>query len=87
MRLNESDYVKIRKNIVKKLYAYGAFRHGHLLFERLQSGIPSHLVGYVKQVLDDLVREEIVIFYGRTKHGNAYQLNIKKLKELEEIIG
>ena len=87
MRLNESDYVKIRKNIVKKLYAYGAFAHGHLLLERLQSGVPSHLSGFVKQVLEDLVREGIALFYGRTKHGDAYQLNIKKLKEIEEIIG
>lgn len=87
MRLSESDYVKIRKNIVKKLYAYGAFSHGHLLLERLQSGIPSHLIGSVKDVLEDLVKEEIVLFYKRTKHGEAYQLNIKKLKEIEEIIG
>ena len=86
-RLNEADYAKIRKNIVKKLYAYGAFAHGHLLYERLQSGIPSHLAGFVKQVLEDLVKEETVIFYGRTKHGDAYQLNMKKLEEIEEIIG
>ncbi len=87
MRLSEPDYVKIRKNIVKKLYAYGAFAHGHLLLERLQSGVPSHLAGFVRQVLEDLVREEIVLFYGRTKHGDAYRLNMKKLKEIEEIIG
>ena len=77
----------MRKNIVKKLYAYGAFAHGHLLIERLQSGVPSHLTGFVKQVLDDLVKEGIVAFYGRTKHGEAFQLNVKKLKEIEEIIG
>ena len=58
---------------MKKLYAYGAFVHGHLLFERLQQGIPSHLAGFVKQVLDDLLKEEIVLFYGRTKHGASRQ--------------
>lgn len=86
-KLSSADYLRIKKNIVKKLYAYGAFTHGHLLLERLQSGIPSHLTGFVKQVLEDLVKEEIVLFYGKTKHGEAYQLNIKKLKEIEEIIG
>ncbi|MBI2141458.1 hypothetical protein HYU16_03465 [Candidatus Woesearchaeota archaeon] len=85
-RISPADYLRIRKNIVKKLYAYGAFVHGHLLFERLRQGIPSHLAGFVKQVLDDLLKEEIVLFYKRTKHGDAYQLNIKKLKEIEEII-
>ena len=53
---NRTDYVRIKKNIVKKLYAYGAFTHGHLLLERLQNGIPSHLVGFVKEVLADLVK-------------------------------
>ena len=85
-RISPADYLRIRKNIVKKLYAYGAFVHGHLLFERLRQGIPSHLAGFVKQVLDDLLKEEIVLFYKRTKHADAYQLNIKKLKEIEEII-
>lgn len=86
MRLSEQDYVKIRKNIVKKLYAYGAFAHGHLLLERLQSGVPSHLIGSVRQVLEDLIKEGLVLFYNRTKHGEAYQLNIKKLREIEAII-
>jgi len=32
------------------------------------------------------MKEELVLFYGKTKHGDAYQLNIKKLKEIEDII-
>jgi hypothetical protein len=40
----------------------------------------------VKEVLEDLIKEELVVFYGKTKHGDAYQLNIKKLKEIEEYI-
>ena len=86
MKLARSDYIRIRNNILKKLYSHGAFNKGHLLFERLQHGIPSHLSGFVKDVLKDLVKEELVLFYGKTKHGEAYQLNIKKLKEIEELI-
>ena len=86
MQSSNKDYAAIKRNIVKKLYAYGAFTHGHLLFERLKQGIPSHLAGSVKEVLKDLMKDGIVVFYGRTKHGDAYQLNIKKLKEIEEII-
>ena len=85
-KLSNADYLKIRKNIVKKLYANKAFTKGHLLYERLTSGIPIHLTGFVNQVLEDLIKEELVIHYGRTKHGDAYQLNIKKLKEIEELI-
>lgn len=85
--LSKTDCLKVRKNILKKLYSNQAFSKGHLLYERLMSGIPPHLKGFVKDVLDDLIKEELVLFYGKTKYGEAYQLNMKKLKEIEEIIG
>lgn len=84
-RLSDEDYQKIRKNIIKKLYSNCAFSKGHLLYERLASGIPSHLTGFVKEALNDLIKEGLVLYYGRTKHGDAYQLNIARLKEIEDI--
>ena len=77
---------KIKKNIIKKLYSKKAFSKGHLLYERLTTSIPPNLKGYVDDVLKELIKEELVIYYGKTRHGNAYQLNIKKLKEIEEFI-
>jgi len=85
-KLSGVEYLKIKRNILKKLYANKAFSKGHLLYERLTSGIPSHLAGFVKEVLDELIKEELVLYYGRTKYGDAYQLNIKKLKEIEAFI-
>ena len=85
-KLSNQDYQKIKKNIIKRLYSNQAFSKGHLLYERLTSGIPSHLTGFVKDVLEDLIKEGLVLHYGRTKYGDAYQLNIKKIKEIEEII-
>jgi hypothetical protein len=87
MGIKEDDYNKIRINIIKKLYSCGAFSHGHLLFERLLHGIYPHLRGFVKDVLKDLIKEGLVLYYGKTKYGDAFQLNIKKLKEIEYIIG
>ncbi|MBS3128386.1 hypothetical protein J4410_04530 [Candidatus Woesearchaeota archaeon] len=72
--------------VFDKLYAHQAFTKGHLLYERLQNSIPGHLKGNVKDVLDDLMREGLVLLYGKTKHGDAYQLNIKKLAEIESFI-
>ncbi|MDO8741201.1 MAG: hypothetical protein Q7J54_06545 [Candidatus Woesearchaeota archaeon] len=86
-KLAKTDYEKIKKNILKKLYSNEAFSKGHLLCERLMSGIPSHLKGSVEDVLKDLIKEELVLFYGKTKYGDAYQLNIKKLKEIEDLLG
>ena len=85
--IKKEDYERIKRNIIKKLYSSKAFRKGHLLIETLKRGIPSHLIGYVEHVLKDLLKKELVIIYGKTRYGCAYQLNIKKLKEIEEIIG
>lgn len=85
-KLSIEDYNRIKRNIIKKLYSKKAFSKGHLLHERLTTSIPSHLKGYIDDVLKDLIKEELVIFYGKTKHGNAYQLNVKKLKEIEDLI-
>ena len=85
-RLSKSNYIKIKKNIIKRLYSKKAFSKGHLLYERLTSGIPPHLKGFVEIVLNDLIKEELILHYGKTKYGDAYQLNIRKLKEIEEII-
>lgn len=86
MSISSEDYTKIRRNILKKLYSNKAFSKGHLLFERLQTGIPRHLAGDVPKILEELIKEGIVLHYGKTKHGDAYQLNIQKLKEIEGII-
>jgi hypothetical protein len=76
-KLTSIEYNKIRNNMIKRLYAKQAFHQGHLLYERLASGIPAHLKGFVHIVHIDLIREKLVLYYGRTKHGDAYQLNIK----------
>ena len=85
-KLSKTDYWRIKKNILKKLYSAQAFSKGHMLFERLQSSIPGHLKGFVKVVLSDLMKEELVLLYGKTQYGDAFQLNIKKLAEIEKII-
>ena len=85
-KIAKSDYLKIKKNILKKLYSNQAFSKGHLLIERLMCGIPPHLHGHVKSIIGDLMKNDLVLFYGKTKYGNAYQLNIKKISEIEKII-
>ncbi|MFH0868718.1 MAG: hypothetical protein V1839_00665 [archaeon] len=46
--------------------------------------MPSHLYGFVKDVLKDLVNEGSVAFYGKTLHGDAYHLNISKKVQIEK---
>lgn len=82
---DEQIYQRVRRNIVKKLYSKGCFGNGHLLIIRLQKGIDKRDVIYVKDVLKQLVKEEIV-YIKPTKHGLSAYLNMKKLDEIELII-
>ena len=54
-KLSDADYLRIKKNIIKRLYSNKAFSKGHLLYERLTAGVPSHLTGFVESVLDDIL--------------------------------
>jgi len=83
-QLSEAEHKKLRRTILRKLYSKGAWGKSHLLFERLQSGMPPHLYGFVKDVLADLLKEGFVVFYGKTLHGDAYHLNISKKTEIEK---
>ena len=83
-KLSPEDYKKIRLTILRKLYAKSAWGKSHMLFERLQSGIPPHLYGFVKDVLKVLVKDGLVMHYGKTLHGDAYHLNIAKKAEIEK---
>lgn len=84
MKLRDEDRLRLRHHILKKLAANGAYTNGHLLFERLQEGVESHLRGAIKDVLKELLEEELVRRYGKTKHGVAYQMNITKLARIQE---
>lgn len=64
--LSCEDYLKIKKTIIRKLYTKRAFTKGHMLLERLQSGMPPHLTGFVSYILKDLIKQRIVKYYGST---------------------
>ena len=82
------NHEKLRRHIIKRLYSKKAYVKGHVLGERLQRGVPAHLRGEAKQVLQQLVKEELIIIYGPTTHGFAYQLNIERMDDIEkEIFG
>ena len=83
-QLADEEYKKIRITVLRKLYAKGAWGKSHILFERFQSGMPSHLYGFVAGVLSDLIKEGLVVFYGKTLHGDAYHLNISRKTEIEK---
>lgn len=87
LKIDENEYAIITKAIIRKLYSANCWGKGHMLVDRFKSGLPGHFKGDVNLVVEELVRKEIIIVYGRTKHGLAVYLNIQKKKEIEMLRG
>lgn len=80
------DILLVKKAIIKKLYSTGCWGKGHMLVDRFKSGLPGHFRGLVSKAVKELVKEELVCVYGRTKHGLAVYLNITKKELIDALI-
>ena len=77
---------QILARILYKLLNNKCFSKGHMLEERIVSSVPKHERGRAKDILKQAVRKGLILVYGKTEHGLAYQLNIEKLEEIIEFI-
>ena len=77
---------EILARILYKLLNNKCFSKGHMLEERVVSGVPKHERGRAKDILKQAVKQSLVLIYGNTSHGLAYQLNIQRLNEIIEFI-
>lgn len=57
-----------------------------MLEEHLISAVPKSERGKAKDILRDAVKLEFIVIYGPTNQGAAYQLNMEKLGEIENIM-
>ncbi|MBI2671651.1 hypothetical protein HYX16_01830 [Candidatus Woesearchaeota archaeon] len=84
-KIKKSEYIKLSRTLVRKLYDETCFGKGSLYIDNLKRGIPQELVGYVEIVLNALVKQSIC-GKKRKEHGWKYFLNIKRLDKIREII-
>ena len=84
-KIKKSDYIKISRTLIKKLYDEGCFGKGSIYLENLKRGIPKDYIDKVEIVLDALVKQDIC---GKKKkgHGWKYYLNMKRIDKIREII-
>jgi len=85
MKIKRSEYIKLSRTLVRKLYDETCFGKGSLYIDNLKRGIPSGDVGKVEKVLNALVKQQIC-GRKRKEHGWKYFLNIKRLDKIREII-
>ena len=83
--MEEGD--EIRKFILRKLTRRRIWMHKHTSIHNLQKGLPDRLRSgkEVKKVIDNLLKQGFLISKP-TNYGLEVSLNIKKKREIEEII-
>lgn len=76
---------EIKGKILHKLARRGKFEHSHTAIEHLQKSFPSHLVGRVKEMIAELVKEGLLI-PKPTNYGEHISINVQRNEKVMEYI-
>jgi len=84
-KVKRSEYIRISRTIVKKLFDQNCFGKGSVYINVLKSGMPKEDLDKVEIVLESLVKQNIC---GKKKkeHGWKYHLNMDRYDKIKEII-
>lgn len=83
-KITKSEYIKISRTIVRKLFSLNCFGKGSVYIEVLKSGFPTSELGKVETVLDALIKQNICQ-KKKKEHGWKYFLNMERLDKIREI--
>ncbi|MEK6849404.1 MAG: hypothetical protein AABY01_02420, partial [Nanoarchaeota archaeon] len=68
---------EVKGKILDKLLRRGKVEHSHTAIEFLQKGFPKDMVGRVKEIVQELVKEN-VLYVKPTSYGLQVSVNIDK---------
>ncbi len=72
---------EIKGKVLHKLSRFGKFEHSHTAIEHLQKSFPSHLLGKVKQQIQELKKERILLSK-QTNYGEQVSLNVNLTEKM-----
>ena len=84
-KITRSDYIRISKTLVRKLYKSGCWGKSSLYEDELKDGFPSEEKGKVLVIANALVKQNI-LGKKRKKYGFKYFLNPARRDKINEII-
>jgi len=84
-KVKKSEYIKISRALIKKLYDETCFGKGSLYIETLKKGISKEYMDKVEIVLEALVKQKICL-KKKKEHGWKYYLNMDRYDKIKEII-
>ncbi|MBN1156564.1 hypothetical protein JXA85_03050 [Candidatus Woesearchaeota archaeon] len=84
VKIKKSEYIRISRTIVRKLFDLNCFGKGSVHINVLKSGFPKEELDKVETVLEALVKREICL-KKKKEHGWKYYLNMDRLDKIKEI--
>lgn len=85
MKVRKSEYIKISRTAVRKLFDLGCFGKGSVYINVIKSGMPKEELDKVDEVLEALVKQKICL-KKKKEHGWKYYLNMERYDKIKEII-
>ena len=85
VKVKRSEYIRISRTIVKKLFDSNCFGKGSVYIHVLKSGISKEDLDKVEIVVEALVKQNIC-GKKKKKHGWKYYLNMDRYDKIKEII-
>ena len=85
VKVTKSDYIKISKSLIRKLYKLGCWGKGSLYEDNLKDGFPSEDKGRVLIIANALVKQGILCKKPK-KYGFKYYLNLERRDKINQII-
>lgn len=85
VKVRKSEYIRISRTIVRKLFDLGCFGKGSVYINVIQSGVPKEELDKVDEVLEALVKQKICL-KKKKEHGWKYYLNMSRLDKIKEIV-
>ena len=85
MKVSNLDYNNIRRTILRKLTIHNIWGAKHTSPDNLQKGLPKHLHGAAKEVVNDLIKEGFLLSHP-TSYGLQVSLNPKMAAEIKRFL-
>lgn len=76
---------KDEAKILYKLMRLGKWEHAHTSIDNLTKGFPKHKRGQIKKLIPSLIKKGF-LHVKPTAYGREVSLNVKRKKEIEELI-
>ena len=84
-KVKKSEYIRISRTIVKKLFDQTCFGKGSVYIHVLKSGVSNEDLDKVEIVLEALIKQNICC-KKKKEHGWKYYLNMDRYDKIREII-